>query len=103
MGFKERPWIVSRGKRWTNKIATDPEKLVELCDGSNLPSGEELMYVAEEAFEAITGSDGMYDEKPSPALSLRGKSWKVEDLPKRAPKTWKIFKGYSGLEKSRAI
>jgi|GEM_PF-2744442 len=65
-------WLVGQGSKVIEEVKKNPRNLCDvLKNESGLPSGEDLMYVGERAYEEATGGD-LYEKGQPPELKLKG-------------------------------
>ena len=85
-----RAWLIGRGRQAFEAVTTEPDRLVDFA--SEGVECEELLYVASQAFEAVTGSADMpFSRTPLPEL---GEDWDFDDpelMRARYPKLWTKF------------
>ena len=80
-----RAWLIMQGQQPFEQAIKDPDSLVAVL-GDQQPQAEEFLYVAEEAYETVTGQDLVGDNITHEDL---GESWDFDDpdeMKKRYPK-----------------
>lgn len=95
-----RCWVIGRGKKVFDLALQHPDDLAGLVDPSTIPGFEELLYVADDAYESKNGDgeDLPRDIAAGKGLSYdfgapdtKGTDWEEDDLPRLYPKLWAIF------------
>ena len=85
-----RAWLIMQGQQEFEKAVKDPDSLIDVLDEQH-PQLEEFLYVAEEAYESVTGQDLVGDNITHEDL---GESWDFDDpeeMKKRYPKLFAQF------------
>lgn len=86
-----RGWLMTQGrKRWESAMS-DPQ-VVGKWAADDQAECEDMLYVADDAFKAVTGAEILADPSRPPApKDPVGQRWKEEDLERLYPKLWAKF------------
>lgn len=94
-----RAWLISKGKAACEMALKDPNQLASIIDTNEAPEFEELLYLADEAFEKITGKeeDDSFPRNVCLDLGLdydfncpptKGEEYDEDDLKELYPDLW---------------
>lgn len=98
-----RCWLIFQGKEVFENTLRNPDTLVEHVNTDVFPFAEPLLYVATNAYSEVTGIKQENDSFPrnrtvqaelsydNGFIATKGEDWEESDLPKRAPRLWKMF------------
>lgn len=84
-------WLIAQGQKYYEAALADPNNAGSKVEPGDFVECEDIMYVAAEAYESLTGKNDFTDVAVNVQREIQGESWEEEHVDKLFPKLAKKF------------